>query len=181
MAKLSITGKDPEEHLFAGQAEDGTVLTDEQVHRLMDVPATDEPGDESSLSDEVVRRLQGLEVDLLKDFAERKAEWLGDEYEKLDRWSQDERERMRADVADLERQIKECARDTRLAGTEPERLPLRRKKLQLERQLETARRDFDTAADGILERQETMLNQIEASLKSDHTTETLFTTSWSVQ
>lgn len=182
VVKLAITGREPEEHLlFAGETDGGVPLTDEQVQRLMDVPATDEPRDGSELGEGVAERLRGLEENLLKAFAERKAEWLGGEFEKLDRWAQDERERLRAGVAELERDINEIARATRLAGTEPERLPLRRKKLGLERQLETARRDFDAAADEILERQETMLNQIEASLASDHTTETLFTTSWSVR
>ena len=182
VVKLAITGREPEEHLlFAGETEGGIALTDEQVHRLMDVPATDGPRDGSELGEGVAERLRGLEENLLKVFAERKAEWLGGEFEKLDRWAQDERERLRAGVAELEREINEVAKATRLAGTEPERLPLRRKKLGLERQLETARRDFDAAADEILERQETMLNQIEASLESDHTTETLFTTSWSVR
>lgn len=182
VVKLTITGTEPEEHLlFAGQSDEGEALTDEQILRMMQVPASEEGDEGVGLPAATAEQLARLEKERLDAFAARKAEWLGGEYEKLERWAQDERERMRAEVTELEGQVKECAKETRLAGTEPERLPLRRKKLQLERQLETARRDFETAADGILERQETMLNQIEASLASEHTIETLFTTRWSVR
>ncbi len=182
VVKLSITGTEPEEHLlFAGQSDEGEALTDEQILRMMQVPASEEGDDGVGLPPATAEQLATLEKERLDAFAARKAEWLGGEYEKLERWAQDERERMRAEVTELERSVKEIAKDTRMAGTEPERLPLRRKKLQHERQLEAARRDFDAAADSIMERQETMLNEIETSLESEHMTETLFTTRWSVR
>lgn len=180
--KLSITGTEPEEHLlFAGQTDDGETLSDEQILRMMQVPAIEEVDEGVVIPAATGEQLERLERDRLEALAARKAEWLGGEYDKLERWAQDERERMRTEVTDLERDVKECAREIRAAGTEPERLPLRRRKLQLERQLDGARRDFEAAADGIVGRQEAMLNQIEASLESHHTTETLFTTRWSVR
>jgi hypothetical protein len=178
-AKLTITGRDPEEHLLLVAAtDDGEQLSEEQVRRLLQVPAREQRGSEVTVPGGVTAQLDQLEAALLDEFNARRAEWLGAEYEKLDRWAQDERDRLRADVFDLEKQIKECARGIRQAGTEPERLPLRRRKLQLERQLDAARRDYDAAASSVDSRQEAMLDQIEHALSSEHTSETLFTIRW---
>lgn len=180
--KLTISGKDPEEHLLLVAVTDaGQSLTDEQIRRLLQVPATEHTGADVDVPDAVASELARLEGELLERFNQRRAEWLGAEYEKLDRWAQDERDRLRVDVQDFEKQIKECSRGIRQAGTEPERLPLRRQKLQLERQLDAARRDYDAAVSSVDERQEAMLDQIEGALTSEHESETLFTIRWDLR
>jgi ERCC4-related helicase len=177
--KLTIAGKDDEEHLLLVAATDtGDRLTDAQVQRLLQVPAHEETTGTIAAPQAVTDQLEQQEEALLSDFTARRAEWLGAEYEKLDRWAQDERDRLRADVTDLERKLKECARGIRQAGTEPDRLPLRRQKLQLERQLHAARSDYDAAAAQVDRRQEAMLDQIEHALSSEHTSQTLFTIRW---
>ena len=179
--KLTITGKDPEEHLLLVATTDaGPSLTEDQVRRLLQVPARENVVEELDVPEAIASELTRLEADLLDRFNQRRAEWLGAEYEKLDRWAQDERDRLRVDVQDFEKQIKECARGIRQAGTEPERLPLRRQKLQLERQLDAARRDYDAAVSSVDQRQEAMLDQIEGALTSKHESETLFTTRWDI-
>jgi len=179
--KLTITGKDDEEHLLlAAITDDGQVLTDEQVNRLLRVPAASAAGRAARLPSEVDQRLGTLQQERLSSFGERRADWLGGEYEKLDRWAKDERDRLRSDVRDVEKEIAETNRQIRQAGTEPQRLPLRRQKLQLERQLDAARRDYDAAAVAIDDRREAMLDQIEGVLASQHTSQTLFTIRWSI-
>jgi len=180
--KLTITGKDVEEHLLlAGVSDDDTPLTDSQIERLMQVPAV-QRGRGAILADEaLVARLDAVEGERRRGFEERKAAWLGGEYEKLERWAHDERERMRSDVNDVEARVKECQSEIRLAGTEPERLPLRRQKLTLERELEEARRAYGEATGAINARQEEMLDSIEAALASDYSSLVLFTIRWSVR
>ncbi len=179
--KLTITGKDPEEHLLLVATTDaGRSLTEDQLRRVLQVPARENVAEEVEVPEAVALELSSLEAELLDRFNERRAEWLGTEYEKLDRWAQDERDRLRVDVRDFEKQIKECARGIRQAGTEPERLPLRRQKLQLGRQLDAARRDYDTAVSSVDQRQEAMLDRIEGALTSEHESETLFTIRWDI-
>lgn len=178
-SKLTITGKDPEEHLLlVAVTDDGRQLSEEQIRRLLEVPGRESVSGDIVVPPLVESELGRLSAALLDGFNVRRAEWLGAEYEKLDRWAQDERDRLRVEVADLENQIKECAKGIRQAGTEPERLPLRRNKLRLERQLDDARRDYDVAVASVDTKQETMLDQIEHALSSAHKSETLFTIRW---
>ncbi|HEU4701549.1 MAG TPA: SNF2-related protein [Conexibacter sp.] len=180
--KLRIDGKDVEEHLLlAGATDDGEALSEGQMRRLMEVPASERRDEVGELAAGIVEQLGALERQQLAGFSERRATWLGGEYEKLDRWAQDERDRLHVALDEIEKQIKQCARDVRAAGTEAERLPLRRTKLQLERQRDEARREYDEAVARIDGRQQAMLDEIETALRSEHTATTLFTIRWTIR
>lgn len=179
--KLTITGKEDEEHLLLAAVTDGgQTLSDDQVSRLLQVPAVERPADRGGDAQSLDGLFEFLEASHLSRFRERRATWLGAEYDKLDRWASDERARARADVADLERQAKETTRLMRQAGTEQERLTLRRTKLQLDGQIDAARREYDRAASTVDERRGTMLDDIERALDSHHKSEVLFTVPWTL-
>ncbi len=179
--KLSITGKESEEHLLlVAVTDDGSALVDDQVERLLLAPATTRATGGTAVPERLRLMLEAQQDEKLASFAERRDRWLGGEYDKLDRWAEDERARLREDVTDLDRQIKESRRAISDAGTEPDRLPLRRKKLLLERQLDAARRDYDAAVSSVAQRQEEMLDTLENALSSQHTSEVLFTIRWEV-
>lgn len=180
--KLTITGKEDEEHLLlAAIREGGQTLSDDQVSRLLLVPAVERPTDGGGDAQSLDGLFEFLEASHLSRFRERRATWLGAEYDKLDRWASDERARARADVADLERQAKETTRLMRQAGTEQERLAFRRTRLQLDGQIDAARREYDRAASTVDERRGTMLDDIERALDTRHTSEVLFTVPWTLR
>lgn len=180
--KLTISGAEEEEHLLlAAVTDDGRALTDDQVARLVSVPAEERPLEHRSTGEVLDGLFEFLEATHLATFRERRATWLGAEYDKLDRWAADERARARADVADLEREAKEKTRAMRQAGSEQERLELRRAKLRLDGQIDAARREYDQAASLVDARREAMLDNIERTLESRHSTEILFTVPWTLR
>jgi len=181
-AKMTVAGQSTEEYLLLVAATDGgAALTDDQVRRLLMVPATADIVGTSDPGVDLDAALAALEAERRAEFEERKARWIGGEYDKLDRWAQDERDRLRGEVDEIKGQIREVERAIRAAGTEADKLTLRRRKHRLDGALDEARHTYDDASTDIRDRQEAMLDQIEASLGAEHSTEILFTCTWSVR
>ena len=62
----------------------------------------------------------------LDELAARQSEWFDEEIEKLDKWSEDKRAGLKADLKELDDQIKALKREIRQTGNLPDKLALQR-------------------------------------------------------
>jgi hypothetical protein len=71
---------------------------------------------------------------ILDEMARRQSTWFDEEMEKLDHWAEDRRAGLKADLKDLDEQIKVLKKEVRQTGNMPEKLALQRKARALESQ-----------------------------------------------
>ncbi len=179
--RLSLESREVEEYLIVAAVTDGgRVLSDEQVARLMKVPATQRDGEGAVLgaaADAIARHT----AEKIEAFRERSAEWMDFEYDKLDKWANDERARLRSDIQELDTTIRDLDREVRKAGSAPEKLALRKRKLEHEKKRDEAQRAYDAAVDDVTRRRDAMLDEIEQTLQAKPTTTPILTARWSVR
>ena len=101
--------------------------------------------------------------------------------DKLDNWADDKRAGLKADLKDLDEQVKVLKKETRQTGNLPDKLALQRKVRTLEQKRDTAWREYDAAARDIEVQKDTLLDQVEARLQQEISDEELFTIRFSIQ
>lgn len=106
---------------------------------------------------------------------ERQAAWFDDEMDKLDNWAEDKRAGLKADLSELDDQIKTLKKEIRQTGNLPDKLALQKKMRPLEQKRDDAWRAYDAAAKEIEIQKDMLLDQVEARLGQQVTKEELFT------
>lgn len=182
-SRLSVHSLDTEEQLIlAGIADGGISLDDAQCRRLFDLPG--KVGDpltvpdrvRTALSDAVSRR-QG---ELLAAMATKNGEWFDTEMDKLDRWAEDRRVALKAELDELDDNIKETKKAARLAPNLPEKLELQRKLRGLETKRDDAWRAYDAASREVDRQKDALLDEIGRRLEQKTECAELFTLRWRV-
>jgi len=107
--------------------------------------------------------------------AARQAQWFDQEMDKLDHWAEDKRAGLKADLKELDEQLKALKKDIRQTGNLPDKLALQRKARTLETTRDEAWRAYDEAAKNIEKQKDGLLDQVEARLAQNMSDETLFT------
>lgn len=112
-----------EEHLiFSAQTDQGRLLEEDTVARLMSLPAKvgkDTIGVVPAALDTQTRARQ---ADIQRSVAERNTKFFEEEAEKLDAWSDDLKLGLERELKDLDRQIKESRRNSTTAVTLEDKL-----------------------------------------------------------
>ena len=128
-ARLTLSALETEDLLvLAGLADDGTALDEAQCRRLFDLPGSQGARGEmpapiaATLDEAQARRRQ----ELLEEMATRNGRWFDTEMDKLDRWAEDRRDSLKAELAELDEALKEAKKSARLAPTLPEKLERQR-------------------------------------------------------
>jgi superfamily II DNA/RNA helicase len=179
--RLAISALETEDTLvFAGLCDDDTPLDEAQCRRLFDLPATQGaqcailPQAAEALDQLLGRRRQAL----LEGMAIRDGRWFDTEIEKLDRWAEDRRNSLKAELAELDDTLKEARKAARLAPTLPEKLERQRKVRGLEEKREEAWRAYDHASREVDQQKDGLLDEIGQRLGQRLEEERLFTLSW---
>ncbi len=166
-----------QELVVSAVASGGSNLTSETSQRLLQVPGTFEPARRVAepapmpAFDAAVERA-------LAEARRRNEQWFQQESDRLDRWAEDQRLTLRQVVDDLDTRIREGKRLLRQLGTLEEKTQAKREIKRLEQQRDDALLDFYARKKQIAEREDEMLNRVEASLKMTHTVEVLFDLDW---
>ena len=172
---LRLEGLESEDHLvLAGVSDDGVHLTTEQIRRLFDLPATPRSttsGRTSFVDGLATERLNAL----LLDISTRQGTWFDEEIEKLDRWAEDKRTGLRADLKEHDENLKALKREARLAPTLPDKLALQKKIKQLETAREDAWRAYDAQAREIETAKESLLDDVQKRLNVTQSIDRVFT------
>jgi hypothetical protein len=162
---LTLEGLESEDHLLiAGMTDEGRELGAEQVRRLFDVPATAHANVNAPVpaAHEAVanRRLDAL----LHDISTRQGTWFEEEMDKLDRWAEDKRTGLKADLREHDDRLKELKREVRQAATLPDKLALQKQVRSVEAKRDEAWRAYDAEARDIEIAKEQLIDDVEARL-----------------
>lgn len=181
---LSVNALETEEHLIlAGVADNGDVLDEGQCRKLFDVsgvtgetlaiPTTTLP----LLKDATTRR----QSELLTAMSAKNGEWFDIEMDKLDRWAEDRRTSLKADLEELDQSIKDAKKSARLAPNLPEKLEIQRTLRGVETKRDEAWRAYDSASRDVDKQKDALLDEISRRLQQQTTCETLFSLRWRVK
>jgi tetratricopeptide (TPR) repeat protein len=181
--RLTIIALETEDILvLAGLTDDGVTLDDVQCRRLFDLPATQ--GASCEVPAPTIEALHEAQMrwrqELLDNMTGRNGRWFDTEMDKLDRWAEDRRASLKAELAELDDALKEAKKAARLAPTLPEKLERQRIARMLEGKREEAWRAYDQASRDIDRQKDALLDDISQRLEQKTESETLFTLRWSL-
>ena len=142
--RLAVNSIEPEDHLVcAAVLEDGTTLDPQQCRRLLELPAT--AGAAVSPTDGVAAQLDAaraaIEQPLLDELARRNSGWFDAEMDKLDRWAEDRRQTLKAELDELDDRLRETKKAARFAPSLPEKLERQRDVKRMEARRDEAWKD----------------------------------------
>jgi superfamily II DNA or RNA helicase len=180
---LSVNALETEEHLIhAGVIDNGEALDEGQCRRLFDIVGISGHAIaipsviQSHLGDATTRR----QDELLVAMSAKNGEWFDIEMDKLDRWAEDRRAALKADLEELDQSIKDAKKSARLAPNLPEKLEIQRSLRGLETKRDEAWRAYDTASRDVDRQKDALLDEISRRLEQKTTSDILFTLRWRV-
>ena len=180
-AHVSMSALESEDQLvFAGVTDDGEAVDQARCRRLFDLPA--EAGALRRVPDaaaaDLDRTLTTGRQTLLAEMTSRDGNWFDAEMDKLDRWAEDRRDSLKAELADMDEALKEAKKQARFAPTLPEKLERQRAARKLEEKREDAWRAYDEASRDIDRQKDALLDEIGRRLEQNVEQTPLFTMRW---
>ncbi|MGC0389154.1 SNF2-related protein [Bradyrhizobium sp. USDA 241] len=173
--KLSVRGADDQDHIIlVAMTEDGGRLDPKAAMRLFELPARTNGASELSLPDPVKQTVESERKTILDGMAARQSAWFDEEIDKLDNWAEDKRAGLKADLKELDEQIKALKKEIRQTGNLPDKLALQRQARTLETKRDEAWRAYDAAAKEIEVQKDGLLDQVEERLGQSVSDEELF-------
>lgn len=183
-----------EDHLiFAGCTNEGMMLDEEQVRRMLTLPAivlttknTENtktlPGSEPLISSSVLSVLSVVETqrqaEIQRQVSERNAIFYEAEATKLDGWADDLKVGLEREIKEFDRQIKETRRASVTALTLEEKLESQKQIKAIESQRNDKRRSLFEAQDAIDQQREMLIEKIEGKLRQHNSDTVLFHLIW---
>jgi hypothetical protein len=134
-----------------------------------------------SVADTVKATVDKQRQSILDEMAARQSEWFDDEIDKLDNWAEDKRAGLKADLKELDEEIKALKKEVRQTGNLPDKLALQRKARALEAKRDEAWRAYDAAAKEIEVQKDGLLDQVEERLGQKVSEEELFAIRFQIQ
>ena len=180
--KLSVRGSDDQDHIImAALTDDGRRIDTKTAMRLFELPAQHEGAAELSVPQSVTDAVHSERQSILEGMATRQAQWFDQEMDKLDHWAEDRRAGLKADLKDLDEQLKALKKEVRQTGNLPDKLALQRKARTLESNRDDAWRAYDEAAKDIETQKDGLLDQVEERLGQDVSDEWLFAIKFTIR
>ena len=126
--KLSVRGADDQDHIIlAAMTDDGARLDPKTAMRLFELPCAQKGCNRSSSLPEAVKQtVESERKTILDEMAARQSTWFDEEMDKLDNWAEDKRAGLKADLKELDEQIKMLKKEIRQTGNLPDKLALQR-------------------------------------------------------
>jgi hypothetical protein len=115
---------------------------------------------------------------LLEELGTRNGQWFDTKMEKLDRWAEDRRASLKAELDELDEAFKIGRKTARMSPNLPEKLERQREVRKLEGRRDDAWRAFDQASRELDKQKDTLPDQIAKRLEQHVEKETLFTIRW---
>ena len=111
----------------------------------------------------------------------RNGAWFESEVDKLDRWADDLRATLKANLTETEETLKASKRAARTAQTLPEKLALQREVHKYEAKRDEAWREYDRASRDVDARKDALLDDVARRLGQNADEREIFTIRWSLQ
>ncbi|MCQ3950245.1 MAG: DEAD/DEAH box helicase [Planctomycetes bacterium] len=182
-SNVTVTALESEDHLLlAGQTDDGKPLDEGQCRRLFDVTGVE--GKETAAPESVAKALGNAlvagQAKLVEGMTQRNGRWFDVEMEKLDRWAEDKRAGLKAELGEIDEALKLAKKAARQAPTLPEKLERQREVRKLEGRRDEAWRNYDQASRDLDRQKDTLLDDITRRLNQKTESKPLFTIRWQV-
>jgi superfamily II DNA or RNA helicase len=169
--------------VLAGISDDGQVLDEHQCRRLLDLPGI--LGSAVRVTDSVAEQLAelitGQRAAILNQLTSKNGHWFDGEMDKLDRWAEDRRAALKAELDELDATLKEQRRSARGAPNLPEKLALQKEIRTLESRRGEAWRSYDTQSRDIDKQKEALLDEIGKRMEQRTDTRRLFVLHWGLE
>jgi hypothetical protein len=173
--KLSIRGADDQDHIIlAAMTDDGARLDPRTAMRLFELPARKDGAGDPGRSKAVNDTVTSQRAIILDEMAARQSAWFDEEIDKLDNWAEDKRAGLKADLKELDEQIRALKKEVRQTGNLPDKLVLQRQVRDLDAKRDEAWRAYDAAAKEIEIQKDGFLNTVEERLAQNVSDEELF-------
>ncbi len=179
--QLTLNALETEDQLMlSGVTDDGICLDDTQCRRFFDLPGVQ--GDLVTVPSRVTSQLEQTQAqrrqELLTAATARNGHWFDTEMEKLDRWAEDRRSSLKAELGELDDTLKEAKKAARVAPTLPDKLERQRAVRKLETKRDEAWRTYDQASRELDRRKDDLLDEISQRLEQRIEQAPLFTLRW---
>ncbi|MRN65415.1 SNF2-related protein [Brucella sp. 10RB9213] len=162
-------------------ADDGAAIHTETFERLFHVPARNEPVDGAAPEEQLKAAEAKRRKALLNEAEQQNAEWLDLESEKLDDYAADLERAFETEIKTIETEIREAKKAMRGSSLPmAEKLAEKRRISGLEGKRDKLKAEFFDRRATIRAEVETMLDQIQESLKLEPALTDLFTIRWEV-
>jgi superfamily II DNA or RNA helicase len=171
-----------EDHLiFVGTSDDEMILEEEQVRRMLTLPArTTDTFLELRITGGLNDLAAARQEEIQRDVSQRNARFFEEEAAKLDGWADDLKVGLEREIKEFDRLIKEARRASATALTLEEKLASQKQIKTIEARRNEKRRSLFEAQDEIDKNREQLISQIEGKLSSITTTEILFLIRWKI-
>jgi SNF2 family DNA or RNA helicase len=184
LARLKVLSLAEEDHLlFAGLYSGGKYMhpevceklfqLDGQINMFREVPA--------EIDESLHHRLHQLRQETIAVVQERNSQYFDQEIEKLERWAEDLKYSLEAELKLLDTEIKQARREAKLTMDLENKLARHRTVKDLEARRSKKRRELFEAQDGIDVRKEDLIDDVESRLRQETTMDDIFTIQWRVE
>lgn len=174
VVRLRITGRQEEEHLLATAVlDDGTELAPDVAEKLFGLEAQDLDSSED-FSAETTACAQAEINRVLGEATRRNEGALHVEEAKLEQWAEETKENLENGLKELDREIREARRASRITSTLDSKLEHQRRIKDLEGRRNRKRRDLFAEQDKIEEQREELIEAIRLQLELRHEVQPVF-------
>jgi hypothetical protein len=181
---ITLSSFETEDHiLFAAFDDEGKMLQPEQCERMFSLEAdindiiSDLTEESKTKFDEIVNSFQVIIVD---ENRTRNHNFLDDEVDKLEKWSEDVRNGIKFEIKELDKEIKSRKTEARKLLNLEQKVKEQRIIKDLERKLAEKRYNQYQSEDEIENKKDKLLDEIEKRLKQQVTQTELFTIRWEI-
>ncbi len=184
MTLLRVASLEEEERLLCAMMDDaGRVYDPETGDKLFQVDGRESGGVKlpKAQRELLVKRLDDVERSEMGRIDRRNEEFFKAEMEKLERWADDLKFSLEAEIKDIDLQLKEAKKEARLAHDMQAKLDLHRRVKELENDRNQKRRRLYDEQDAIDERKGKYLDETASRLQKEITREEVFTIRWRVE
>ena len=181
--RLTMSALETEDQLvMSGMTDDGGVLDDAQCRRFFDLSAKQGKSciSPKAVAETLEREQAQRRQKLLEEMTARNGRWFDTEMDKLDKWAEDRRASLKAELAELDDALKDAKKGARLAPTLPDKLERQRAVRTLEAKREEAWRAYDHASRDVDRQKDALLDEISRRLEHRIEWQQLFAFRWQI-
>lgn len=169
--------------LFAGVTDSGVPLDDVQCRRMFDLPGRigapcAVPAPVAAALAAAIAKSRGVAID---EIGARNGRYFDVEIEKLDRWAEDRRATLKAELDKIDEALREAKKAARSAPTLPDKLERQRTVRTLDDKRDEAWKKYDAARLEVDRQKDGLLDDIGGRLEQKVSDQTLFTIRWSIR
>jgi adenine-specific DNA-methyltransferase len=169
-----------EDHLIlAGCTDRGELLDEEQVRRMLTLPAVvHQPLKRFEAETALNGLIEKRRIEIQRNVSERNARFFEAEAEKLDGWADDLKVGLEREIKEMDRLIREIRRGAVTALTLEEKLASQKQIKAIESQRNEKRRSLFEAQDAVDRRREELIEKIEGKLEQETALSALVSAFW---